>query len=99
MCRRMFTTHPTTSLIFLDIVCKTARRRYEVQDSKLEELDALFNNTLDDGWILSTNLEKLSGELHSHKPCRTLGQSIHTRPICIRTLPSTKGLPIVRNNP
>ena len=49
MSRRIRATQPTTCLILLGIVCDTARQEFDVPESKLETLDAMLNNDLDDG--------------------------------------------------
>ena len=57
--------HLTKHLIFLGIVCDTARRRFDVPESKLDKLGLQLNNALNDDWISPTNLEKLAGKYTS----------------------------------
>lgn len=59
------TTQTTTRLIFLGSVCDTALRRFEVLESKQENLEALLENDVDDDWTSATNLEKLTGKCTS----------------------------------
>jgi len=54
------------------------RRRFEVPESKLEKLGALFNNALDDGWISPTNLEKLRRKYNTSTSVAVPPTSLYT---------------------
>jgi len=87
-------TRPTARLIFLDIFCDTAQRRFEVPEGKLWKLEIPVENALQDDWISFHDLENLTGKYTSMNAAVTPA-SLYTYHI-FRKLPGTEGRGIVK---
>ena len=57
------TPRPSMRLIFLDIVCDTDRRRFELPETKLEKLETLLEEAIQSRFITFHDLDKLAGNV------------------------------------
>ena len=53
---------PTIRLTFLDIICDTEARRFEVPEDKLLKLEVIITAAITSGWISFVDLERLVGK-------------------------------------
>ena len=58
-------TRPSAHLIFLGIVCRTDRRRFEAPETKMENLETLLKEAIQNRSITFHDLEKMAGKCTS----------------------------------
>ena len=56
---------PSTRRVYLGVICDSQTRRFEIPTDKLDKLEALIRQAIDNAWISFVNLENLAGKCTS----------------------------------